>query len=163
METKIIKVQNIKYDGLFNFPDLVKVIKTWLVDNGYDPSEKSVSEQVLSTGKTSTLELGGEKKISDYIQYMIEFEIKIVDCVLVTVEKNGDKINSNKGKLEINMSCLFVTDFDNKWHEEPQKMFIKELFDKFVFKLEINTKEGAFKNEVISLTQYLKRYLNIIS
>ena len=139
----------------------MNTINSWFKDNGYDPMRTEATEQVLQNGKVSTVDMESEKKLSDYLKYNMKLELEAKDYVPILIENNGVKTKKNKGIIEIKIEPILETDYEGKWRQEPQKMVIKEIFDKFIFNIELNTKEKQFVKEAGALVKHIKIYLNM--
>ena len=91
----------------------------------------------------------------------MRLELEAKDCTQVIVENEGVKTKKNKGDVEIKIEPIFETDYEGRWDQGPQKMLVKEIFDKFVFSLELNAKEKQFRKEVDALIKHIKNHLNM--
>ncbi len=157
----VLKNQNIEYEGLFIVRDLYQVINKFLKDKGYDWKEPKHHEYIGDNSKYVELQLEPWKKVSDYVELVLRTNIKIYNMKDVVIEKDGRKLNMQKGKVVIRLDAILKTDYEGKWEEPPIKYFLRALFDKFIYKRYTNNFANQLKQDAHELVSNIKSYLNL--
>ena len=157
----IINNRVLKYKGIFLVDDLVSTINRALEFKCYEKKEKKTEEVVTEYGRKTEIELRPFKEKTDYARYMIKLRITL-DKVTESIEKvNGGNKKFQKGEILINFDSWLLTDYHGRWQMKPGLYFIKALFNKFIYKLPLET---SFKGEVAEDTAYIyaqiKKLLN---
>ena len=157
----VLKNENVEYEGLFVVKDLYQVINKFLKDKGYDWKESKHHEYLGDESKYVELVLEPWKKISDYMKLVIRVNLKVYDMKDVLIEKEGKKLNMQKGKVVMRVDAILVTDYEGKWEEPPIKYFLRALFDKFIYKRYTNNFAAQLKEDTYELITNVKSYLNL--
>jgi hypothetical protein len=158
-ERRTIKEQKIEYEGLFKVRELYKLIHDWIFERGYDKNEVMHSEQVTEPGKNIHVIVEGIKKISDYVKYIIEFEINMSDIKEVVIKKENKTETYNQGKVSIELKAYFITDYENKWQQSPVRVFFRTLVDKFV--LPLSEDKQVLVDELKHAANQIEGFLNL--
>src|SRR3989344_3454368 len=90
------------YGGIFNFADFYKFCYDYLSGElGFGMMEKKYKEKVSGDTKEQIeIEWGGAIKVDDYFQYRIKVEFLVNGLKKIEVEKEGKKMETNKGKIQ---------------------------------------------------------------
>ena len=107
------------------------------------------------------MEIEPFKKITDYAKLVIRINIIIKNLKEVVVEKQKHKMKMNQGDVQVIIDGFLITDYENRWEGKPEYVFIRALFDKFVYKRYNSEFERTLVNEVEELTTTLKSFLNL--
>lgn len=161
VEKRCIGHFSLNYEGLFNSKEFFAVLDNWYHDMGYDKNDIKIEEKVTEKGKFIYHEIMPYKKMSDYVKYAIYIEITILDLVNVDVEIDKKKVRVNKGKVRIEFYPYIITDYENRWEKQPTIFFLRAVFDKFLFKREIDKMGSQLIGETKKLYNTLRSYLNI--
>lgn len=157
----IVDHMRLSYEGLFNVSDLFMMIDSFFKEKGYDKREVRNIEIVRTEGKYIEIELMPWKKINDYVRHIIRLEMKMFNVKEVDVEKDGNKVKLNSGRINFVFDAYLQTDWENKWDMKPMYFFIRTLFDKFIYKSYTNMSEGILVENVNQLHTYIKSFLNL--
>jgi len=157
----VIPSQVISYSGIFSVSDIYSHIDSFTRQNGYDKLELLNSEQVFSSGKDIVLLIEPYKKITDYAKCVLWVKMIFTDVKEVEIERDGKKKKMNKGNVTIIMQGFLITDYEGKWEQQPWFIFIRTIFDKFVFKIYTNKFEEILRHDYQTLNTHLKGYLNL--
>lgn len=163
MVEKKIVVENVQlnYKGLFSVKDLYRVIDSFFKEKDWDKRETRNNEFVSPEGKYLELWLEPFRKVSDYAKLIIRIQIIIKDLKEVLVEKEGQKKKMNKGDVKFIIDGFLETDYENRWEGKPEYIFIRTLFDKFVYRRHTQEFEAQLVEEVEELKATLKSFLNL--
>ena len=78
------------------------------------------------------IEWEGDKKITDYFKYIIKVDFNIIGLKNVEVQREGGKIQTNKGSVEINMKGILVSDYEGKYDTSPTLRFFRGVYEKWI-------------------------------
>jgi hypothetical protein len=161
-ETRII-IDNlaINYEGLFNAKEYFKFLDSFFAEKNYDKREGLNMEKVESSGKYVEQEIEPYKKLSDYAKLVIRVNTKMFNVKEVEVEKDGHKLTLNQGRVAILIDGILQTDYENRWSSVPFYIFIRTMYDKFVYKSYIDQFEGKLNEEVEQLHVQMKAFFNL--
>ena len=114
----------IKQTGNFDFKDFYSFTYDWLNDEGYTVIEKKYSEKVSGESKDIEIIWEAAKKISDYFKFMIKMNWTIGGLKNIEATKDGRKIKTNSGLVEIKFSAVLIKDYESRFGEikKPEAM-----------------------------------------
>ncbi|MBI4448142.1 hypothetical protein HY643_04120 [Candidatus Woesearchaeota archaeon] len=155
----VVEYLKIKKDGLFDYQELKNILRNWLLKFNYDFLEKKHDEKIMPTGKELVSEWGIMRKVSDYVKFNIEIEIRIRGMTTVMVEGKG---KMNKGWLEILFNANIEKNYMKKFSEEKGTFshFTKEIYEKYIIKAQLKNYEDKLLYEVTELHNEMKESLN---
>ncbi len=151
----------IKQSGLFDFKEFYRFCYTWLVDEDYDVLEKTYSEKVTAQGKEVEIAWIAEKKVTDYFKFVLKVSWRILGMNTVEVEKNGKKMNMEKGNVEIKVSGVLYKDYEHRWDKGPVPKFLRTIYDKYLIRSRIEHFEGKIFEEADEFLAQAKSFLAI--
>jgi len=160
-EKRTIKTVKTKYSGLFKVRQLYKLIDDWCMERGYDKSEKTHSESVSESGKDILIVMEAMKKISEYAKFVIEIELTMNGVTEVIVKRKEKSEKLNQGKVSVEMTGYYITDYENRWQNKPTYVFFRTIVEKFLFKTPLSEEKLALIDEVHHLQSQIDGYLNL--
>ncbi|HEY9701205.1 MAG TPA: hypothetical protein V6C58_02090, partial [Allocoleopsis sp.] len=131
----LVDGKSLSYEGVFDIRDLYKIIDSWFRDRGYDKQEIKNWEDVSESEKQVVLEIVPYKKVSDYARIDIRIFMIFSRLSEIDIERDGIRHKLNKGRAEFYFDAYLVTDYENKWETRPIYFFIKNVLDKFVYRV----------------------------
>lgn len=158
---KIVDKLRLTYEGLFSVNELYLVIDKWFRDKGYDKREMKNVENVKPDGKYVELWIQPWKKITDYAKIEILIRMMMSEIKEVEVEKDGHKVRLNQGKVQFLFDGFLVTDYENKWEGKPTYVFIRTIFDKYIYKTYTSRFDSQVAEDVKHLNTTIKSFLNL--
>lgn len=163
MSEKKLVIDQLKltYEGLFDLNGLYRTIDSWFYEKGYDKFELKNFEQVLPSGKDVQIELLPWKKTTDYFKNEIRVRMKFINVKNVEIEKEGNKININQGKVMMIFDGYLTSDYENRWESNALLYFLRTLFDKYIFRGYFAKAEKWLVNDLYQLHGIVQRYLNL--
>jgi hypothetical protein len=161
-ETKIV-VDNLSlnYEGLFNAKEYYRLVDKFMAEKNYNKREVLNTEKVESSGKFIDLEVEPYKKVSDYAKIVIRVRSKMFNVKEVEVEKDGHKLRLNQGKINILIDGILQTDYENRWTNRPFWIFLRTIYDKFIYKTYIDQFDNEVMRDVNQLHTQLKAFFNL--
>jgi hypothetical protein len=79
----------------------------------------------------------------------------------ITVERGGEKVNMQQGKLKINVTAILETDHENRWVDRPFFSFLKGFYEKYVYKDTIDRLRSQLWDEGWDFINEIKSFLNL--
>lgn len=151
----------VKQKGIFDFPELYRFCYTWLVDKGYLVTEKTYSEKVSPDGKEVEIEWVAGKKISDYFKFELKANWRIIGMKDVEVEKDGVKVNMNKGNPEIKVTATLLKDYEHRWENSAAMKFLRTAYDRYLIRGRIDKYEEKIYLEADEFLAQIKAFLSL--
>lgn len=156
----IAKELKIKLKSVFDLGELYKLLYRWFESHGYDFQELEYRESLEADGKKLEIRWYAEKKIDDYIKFVIKPTFFVIGLEKVEIEREGEKEATNKGEVELKFDSYLLKDYENKW-KGPFLRFLRTVFDKFLIKSRIEGYEGQLHEELYTLMSEAKSFLNL--
>jgi len=145
--------------GIFNFKAVYQFLYDWFIHYQYTVFEKKYSEKVRADGKEVEVIWTCLRKISDYFRFQIKITMRVLRMVPVEVMQNGNKIQKDKGEVEIKFNSFLERDYEHKWETNPISKFLRGLYDKYLIKTRIEAYEDRLTEEVEDMISQAKSYL----
>ena len=162
VETRtVVDKLRVTYEGIFSMHELHAVIDNWLREKGYDKMEKKNVEKVTPKGKDIELLLQPWKKITDYAKIILNIRLIATGITEVEIEKDGTKVKMNQGSVQLSFDGWLVTDYENRWEGKPIFFFLRQLFDRYVFKPYTMGYENAVAKDAGDIYGEVKAFLNL--
>jgi hypothetical protein len=161
-ETKIV-IDNLSlnYEGLFSAKEFYRLVDSFMQEKNYNKKEVLNTEKVESSGKFIDMEVEPYKKVSDYAKIVIRVRTKMFNVKEVEVEKDGHKLTLNQGKVNILIDGILQTDYENRWTNRPFWIFLRTIYDKFIYKTYIDQFDNEVMRDVNQLHTQLKAFFNL--
>ena len=153
--------EKIKQSGTFDFKDLYSFAYEWLDGEGYNVAEKKYAEEVSGDSKKIEIEWETKKKVSDYFQFVIKVDWKMLNLKNVEVIREGKKIKLNSGQAEIKVSGVLVKDYESRWEDRPIWKFLRGVYDRYIIRSRIDEYEDKITSQADDFVNQLKAYLAI--
>ena len=151
-----------KGKGVFSMDDLYRNMKYWLDFQGYGDHTKSFKEEKYVErvrGDTKQIEIrwNAEKIVSDYFSFVMTITFFVLGLKSAEIEKDGKKISTNKGEVEIRFTADWVIDKKNKW----KNRIFQSAYNNFVVRDRIESYKTDLYDNVYSLYDEVKAYLEM--
>lgn len=151
----------VKQKSVFNLDELYSVLWSWFELNTYDFQEHEYRDTDTAKGKNLEIRWYAEKKIDDYIKYVIEVTFFVIGYEGVEIEKEGGhKEKTGKGEVEIQLDAYLEKDYEDRW-TGPVLLFLREVYDKFIIRNRIEALEGDLHDELYKFMDEIKAFLNL--
>ncbi len=161
-DTRLI-VDHLKldYKGPFEFNALIKLITAFVKERGFDFTSNKDFEMNTKTGKQIEWQATPNKRLSDYINFLPKIRILVQDMNKVEVIKDKKKVKVDNGRLILTIDGWIVFDYFNKWDEHPFFMFLRTLYDRFIYKVYTERFEQRFSYDMRQLYDRIEQFLNV--
>lgn len=157
----LIDGKSLSYEGVFNLRELYRLIDKWFKEHGYDKQEIKNWEDVSQNEKQIILEIVPYKKVSDYARLDIRIFMIFSKLTEIELEKDGIKFKMNKGRAEFYFDAYVVTDYENKWETRPVFYFIKNVFDKWIYRIYTSSYDIEVIRDCTEIENEIRSYLNM--
>ena len=157
----LIDGKSLSYEGVFNLREMYKLIDKWFKDHGYEKQEIKNWEDVTEKEKQIIIEIIPYKKVSDYARLDIRIFMIFSKLTEIEVEKDNVKIKMNKGRAEFYLDAYVITDYENKWETRPIFHFMRNVFDKFIYKMYMSNYDGEVIRDCTEVENEIRSFLNM--
>src|SRR3989344_4579548 len=96
-----------------------------------------------------------------YFRNEIKLKYIIVGLKSVEVEKDGKRVKSNSGTLEINFTGTLIKDYQSTWEKNPTMKFLRGVYDRYIVEGTIEKYEIKLFGDVEDLAEQMKSFLAI--
>ena len=163
-EKDTIFSSKVKYKGIFSFSDLYKFCHLWLIEEtGLEILEKKYSEKLKGDQKEIEVEWEGKKKITDYFRFDAIITFKSQELKEVEIVKDGVKVKTNQGSIEVGIKGILVRDYEAKFETTAFKKFMRATYEKWVITSRINEMENKIFTDCNEFLGQVKAYLDLES
>lgn len=150
----------VKQRSVFNLDELYLLLYKWFELYGYDFQEKEYRDIEKEGKKNLEIAWYTEKKIDDYMKFVIKVSFMVLGLEKVEIEEEGVKRKTSKGEAEVRFDAYIIKDYDNRWEGGFMK-FLREFYDKYIIKGRIESLEGELQAELNKLIDEVKAFLNL--
>ncbi|MBI2056957.1 hypothetical protein HYT91_01755 [Candidatus Pacearchaeota archaeon] len=161
-EKKEIFSSKMKYDGIFSFSGFYKFCYDYLTEElGFAVAESKYAEKIMGDAKEIRIEWEGERKVTDYFKNVIKVEFLIMGLKNVEVQREGKKIQTNKGVVEIKTKGIIVSDYEGKYDTSPNLRFFRGVYEKWIIPSTIEQIEDKLVSHCDGFLGEAKAYLDL--
>ena len=169
--SRAIDTLSIKYEDVFNFKELYKMIRDWLIAYEYadgkrdEKMEKFYLEKINAAGGKEIWVWWRTSKVphgSKYFKYVINVDFHVLNMKDVEIMHKGNKIKANKGEVEVMINCFLETEAEFEIQKSMFRM-ISNLFRKRIYKKEIEQHKKDLLSDLNLLQHEIKQFLELKS
>ncbi|MBS3165357.1 hypothetical protein J4439_08060 [Candidatus Woesearchaeota archaeon] len=156
------------YGGVFHYKYLYMAAYDWITEHGWrayeedDKVETLYAEDHDARGRKVwiwwRLQKGGD---SSYYHYFLDVNFLGLGVTDVEVVKDGKKVHAQKGELDIIIRPWIEVDYGGRWAKHWLLKNFNDLFQKRVFKGDIEQREVEMLREVYQFHGMLKKTLEM--
>ena len=157
----IVDHDKIDYSGPFAANDLLRMIMNFLSERGFDLRQDKDIEQTTSHGKCIEWQISPWKRVTDYIRYMFKVRVLGYDIAKTNVEVNGKKSKIETGRVIIVIDAFMEFDYESKWDDKPLFVFIRTMYDYFIYKTYTERFEHRLVHDANHLHDSIEKFLNM--
>jgi hypothetical protein len=158
----VLDKERIEYEGIFSVAGLYRLIDEWLLDKGYYRKEPMHTESAKPEGKFVEIQLVPEREISDYAKSILRIRIQLSGIKDVVIEgTDGSKQRQNQGKVLVTLSGVLETDYEGKWEGKPMFLFIRTIYDKYLYKPLTGGFQAIVRTDADHLKNAIAGFLNL--
>jgi len=158
----VVDQERISYEGIFSVAEVYRLIDEWILDKDYNKQEPKHVETAKPEGKFVDVTLAPFKNLTDYANSFLKIQLQFSNIKDVTIETTeGTKQKLNQGKVLITITGILETDYEDRWESKPIFLFIRTLYDKYIFKTFTGGFQKQVEDDVNQLKEMLSGYLNL--
>ena len=151
----------LKYDGLFDFEGLYAAITDWAKNYGFLWHESDYKHKVPSpNGAEQEMKWVIEKKVTDYIEYQITFDVHIWDMQELEIEQDGEKKPVLKGRIYIIIKGKMVYDWQKKFAGSKFAEKLGDWYNK-IMQRDIESKLDPLYYRMWNLHAVIRKYFDM--
>lgn len=141
--------------------DYYKLLFDLLRGLGYDVEEHKYSHKTSPTGDALAIEWVALKKVDDYSAFKIWAKTGVTNLEKVQVQIGGRPFTKNKGSCSLELKCMVLTDYENRWEINPLLKFLKGLYDVYFYKSTFDTWKGKVILDMHTVENEMKSFFNM--
>jgi hypothetical protein len=115
---------------VFKLEDLYKVMREWLIENGYatrkdeEFPEKYFLNKIGPAGKEIWVRWRPNKNpmpggVQEFWRFDLDVDMHVLGLQDVEVMVDNKKVKGNMGEVEVNVAAYLIMDAEKKWKEKP--------------------------------------------
>lgn len=158
---EIVNGETISYEGYFRLADLYTLIDSWTRDHGFGKDDKLHEIKVKEEGRYVELNLQPARQLSHYAKVVIIIAISIAKMTDEKITIDEKEMLMNKGSIKIVLKSHLVTDLEGDWVSTPFMQVFQTIFEKFIFKRDVEEYEKIAINELRFLKNEISAFLNL--
>ena len=140
---------------------MITTIKEWCGDRKYDIQEKKRVESVKEDGKYVKVEFRAENKLNDYTMLAFKIVVDLSECSDTVVNIGHKRRRLTQGSVSVSIDGMVETDYEGRWERQPFFIFLRGVFDKYVYKTLTGKNEAKLRKDADSLKRNIAKYLNM--
>ncbi len=160
-EQRKIGEHTVKYEGVFNVNEIFQVLKEWIKEYDYKPSEQLHSEKVDENGKQILYKMNPWKKINDYVQFDLYVKFVFTDIKDVYVDIDGKKRKMNRGSVLFYDYVALTSDYESSRESTPLLVFFRSLYDRIIAANQMSKWASTELREANELKKRMEAYFNL--
>lgn len=149
------------YKGPFEFNQLIRLITSYTKEQGYDIRYDKDFEINTKEGKQFDYQIFPWKKITDYTRYSMKIQISSINMKKVEIIRDNKKVKVDSGRIIMLIDGFIDTDYFGKWDGHPLFLFLRSLYDRFIYKAYTQRFEERFVYDVHHLFDRIEKFLNM--
>ncbi|MBI2138584.1 hypothetical protein HYU13_03280 [Candidatus Woesearchaeota archaeon] len=159
----IVDHLKLDYSGTFDFKGLIRVINAWAFEKDMEKNENKANEIETPDGRQIEYENQVTKRLSDYTIFCLKMRILGKNLKKVELVKDKRKMKVDRGRILFFLDGFLQTDSESKWEDRPLLIFLRTMFDKFIYKLYTDRFERQLTRDCYELFHLVERFLNMQS
>jgi len=130
----------IKYSGIFDFEGLMSLIRSWIINQGYEFHETGVKHKVPSPkGAEQEFAWWGWRKVNSYVKYHVDVWMKFNQLHDVEVVRDGKKEKLQSSTFQIEISGKMELDWGGRFGGSRFLQALGDFYDKYIIGKDIDT------------------------
>lgn len=164
MSEKLVigKDLKVKYNGIFDLNDMYRKMKFWLEWHNYGPEkgmEKQYTERIKPNGKQIEIRWTATDEVSTYVNKVIEVTFLVLGLESIEIDKDGKKIKTKKGDVEMRFTGYLVLNVGDQLGEDLS--WTNRIYKRFILKRNIETYKIELYDDLTEFQDEVKGYLTM--
>ena len=157
----VVDHEKIDYSGPCDVNSLLRLIENFLWERGFDKRQEKDFELNTHGGKFIEWQYSPWKKITDYIQYIVKVRVLGYELVKIDSLNKGKKTKVDSGRIIIVIDGFLLYDYDSYWDDKPILLFLRTIYDYFVFKAYTERFEQQLAHDINHLHDHIEKFFNL--
>ena len=154
------------YNGYFSMSLLYKLVRSWILENGYGPDkwmEELYLQREAPIGTEHWIFWRTSKKINSFITYKINVDFHTLGMNKSEMVNEGKKVKTDKGEVEVFFTPILTVDPDEKWKNAWWFKYpaVQQWWLKRFYRIEIDKHEELVIKDAYRLQGIIKQYLDL--
>jgi hypothetical protein len=151
-----------KSTGVFTFSDFYQFCYDWLTDETQlFITEDKYKEKITGDVKGIEIEWTGIRKVTDYFKFEIKINFRVLGLQDIEVVRNGVKVKTNKGAVEMKIKGILVRDYQGKFEKTALQKFMRAIYEKWVIPSRIEEYEDKLAGDCDEFLSQAKAWLDL--
>ena len=160
-EKYIFKNVRVKLAGVFDLPELYIHSHDWLEFEEYDVVEERYKEKMTPKGKELEVRWEATRNIDTYTKFLLKIKWEVKKLVDIEVTKEGVKAKMQQGDINVYVSSILVTDYEDRWEDHPFWKFFKSFYEKYLYKDTLEELKQRMWEEGWDFVNEVKAFLHL--
>ena len=128
-----LPMARIKYRGVFDYDNLTRAMRQWILDSGYEFQELQYKHKVPSPlGYEQEMRWAAWRKVSGYVKYHINIYFHLWDVKDLEVIKDNHKKRMWSARVLIEIGGDIETDWNNYFENGKFLLAIRDWINKYM-------------------------------
>lgn len=157
----IVDHQKLEYEGPFDLKGLITMIERYAYERGFDRKVEKSFENETKTGRSVEWQVAHWKKVTDYMRFVFKIRILVYNYLKIDYLSEKKKVKVGNGHIIIYFDALMELDYFHKWDWHPFFIFIRALYDKFIYKHYTERFEQRITFDMVHLYEEVEKFFNM--
>src|SRR3989344_3633491 len=154
---------DIKFKGLCDYEGLWRLIRNWMVQQGYTFQERVRKHKVPNpSGAEDEFEWYGTRIVNTYVQFRIEMYAHTWDVQDVDIVREGKKVRMQQARIQLELKGSVILDYNSNFEKTKFLMAVRDFLNRYVWYKKIT---GGWEDElyyrIYKLHRNIKEYLGM--
>lgn len=158
----------VRHRDYFHLKNLYYMLHEWIVEeewaSGDDekfPEKLYLQRDTQKSGSELWIWWRLEKEINNYFKYILNFDYHVILLRDAEIMSEGQKFKTNWGEVELMISAFVEIDHNKEWRNHPLLKYIHEIWQKRIYKKNIDMHVLLLYREAYRIQQLAKTYLKL--
>jgi len=157
-----MKGVHIRYKGVFDFPEIWRLIGDWFESKGFEVLETKAKHRTGALGEEMECGMEAWRNVTDYYRFRMWTYVKYYDGQTVEIVKNGVKKKVIKARVYFRVSGQLVIDYSDRYDKSRMMRQLGKFLNDYVLKWQWDSIYGDQLNyKILELQNVIKEYLNM--
>jgi len=147
----------VSQQSVFKVKDFYEFLYDLVKSLGYD----IIEDEFRKDGGETVFEWSCFRWVDDYLKFKIWIKAAITDAKSVKVKRGGVTESMSKAKASMTIKGFVVTDWQNRWENNPLIKFLKGVYDKYLFKPVLDDQKKILKDKVYLIENEVKSFFEL--
>ncbi len=162
IEGQIMKGVHIRFKGVFDFPEIWRLIGDWFESKGFEILETKAKHKSGPLGEEMECGLDAWRNVTDYYRFRMTVYTKYYDGVPVEIIKNGVKKKMIKARVYFRVGGKLILDYSDRYDKSRFTKAVGKFLNDYVLHWQWDSIYGDQLNyKILELQNVIKEYLNM--